>query len=90
MFDGAHAKREGNYNAEVTRPLIMWSTNLIYSTTLSCLVSNQLALSGGRSPTRLRSTSSLGDYLQINAFLASSGRVEKNPLQLKATESQWW
>ena len=29
-----------------------------------------------------------GDYLQINGFLASNGRVEKNPLQLKATENQ--
>ena len=34
------------------------------------------------------SISSLEDYLQINAFLASSDRVEMNFLQLKATESQ--
>ena len=38
---------------------------------------------------RLRSTSFLEDYLQINAFLASSSRVEKNPLQLKAIKNQW-
>ena len=32
------------------------------------------------------------DYLQINAFLASSGKVEINleTLQMKATVSQWW
>ena len=41
-----------------------------------------------RSPTRLKSTSFLEDYLQINAFLASSNTVEKNLLQLKATENQ--
>ena len=35
----------------------------------------------------LRSTISLGDYLQINDFLASSGRLENNPLQLKPIEN---
>ena len=38
----------------------------------------------------LKSTSFLGDYLQINAFLASSDRIKKNSLQLKTTENQWW
>ena len=36
---------------------------------------------------RLKSTSSLKDYLQINAFFANSDRVEKNPLQLKVTKN---
>ena len=34
MFDGVHAKKEGNCNTEVTKPLITWLTNLIYSITL--------------------------------------------------------
>ena len=75
------------YNAKVKNLLITWPTNLIYSTTFSYLISNQLALLEKRSPTRFRSISSLEDYLQINAFLISSGKVEKNLLQLKATEN---
>ena len=41
-------------------------------------------------PTRLRSTTFLREHLQNIAFLASHGWVEKNSLQLKTTENQWW
>ena len=89
MFGRAPAKKEGNCNVKVTRHAITWLINLIYSTTLLYLISNQLALFEEKSPTYLKNTSCLGNYLQINAFLASSGRVEKNFLQLKTTENHW-
>ena len=37
-----------------------------------------------------KNTSCLKNYLQINAFPTSSGKVEKILLQLKATEKQLW
>ena len=65
------------------------SSTLYYNSTIPLYQINTSFLEE-KSPTYLRSTSSLKNYLQINAFLASSSRVEKNPLQLKTTENQWW
>ena len=70
-----------------------WSRDLPISFTLrynSATSSYRISISFLEEKSRkcLRNTSFLGDYLQINAFLASSDSVEKNSLQLKAIENQ--
>ena len=69
MFSTAHAKKKGNYNAEVTRPTIMWPTNLIYATTLPYLcIKSSLASLKKEVLCVSEIQACQGNYLQINAF----------------------
>ena len=63
-------------NIKVTKPTIVWPTNFIY--TLLYLVLNQLALLEEKNLMRLRNINIVENYLQIDAFLASNGRIKKN------------
>ena len=78
-FDRVHANKKGNCNIPVIRPLITrpsvtWSINcsLCYNLSISSYAHTLYQINTSfleqKSPMRLKSTSLLGDYLQINTF----------------------
>ena len=91
MFDRVYAKREGNCNAKVTGPTITWP---IYATSHLCINSTSQTKkfyasykAVAKQAVSLNCQFAKKDYLQINASLASGGRVQRNlkALQMKAT-----
>ena len=93
MFDRAHAKRKSNCNVEITGPIITWPTyatpHLRIASTSQTKKFYAFYRAVGKETVLFDCQLVKKDYLQINAFLASDGEVEKNleALQMKATTS---